>query len=301
MRRRDALASILLVMTMAMWGGNIVAARLAVGEISPMAMTCLRWMVASTLLLAVGGGGLAADRAMLRQRGAYLVVMSVCGFTAFNALYYTAATLTSGVNLAILQGLTPILVIAGASLLFGPLPGPLQVVGLLLTLFGGVLVATRGAPLSILHITLNRGDLLILVASTLYAGYTLALRRRPAVSPLSFFTAVSLIAFATSIPLAVWEYMRGDFVLTAKGIAVMLYVGIFPSLIGQVFYIRAIGMIGAGRTGIFYNLAPVLGSIFSVLMLGETFALYHAAALLLVLGGIFLAEMAAKRRPVPAQ
>jgi len=36
---------LLLTLTMLMWGGNAVAGRLAVGEVSPMALTGLRWVV----------------------------------------------------------------------------------------------------------------------------------------------------------------------------------------------------------------------------------------------------------------
>ncbi|MBV9431310.1 MAG: EamA family transporter, partial [Hyphomicrobiales bacterium] len=28
-----------------MWGGNVIAGRLAVGEISPMSVTCIRWFI----------------------------------------------------------------------------------------------------------------------------------------------------------------------------------------------------------------------------------------------------------------
>src|SRR3954454_12186427 len=39
------LLTLLLTLTMLMWGGNAVAGRLAVGEVSPMALTGLRWVV----------------------------------------------------------------------------------------------------------------------------------------------------------------------------------------------------------------------------------------------------------------
>jgi drug/metabolite transporter (DMT)-like permease len=41
---------------------------------------------------------------------------------------------------------------------------------------------------------------------------------------------------------------------------------------------------------VFINLVPVFASILALLVLAEPFALYHATALVLVLGGIGLAE-----------
>ena len=49
----------------------------------------------------------------------------------------------------------------------------MQIAGVLITTVGVVVVATQGAPLSILEIGLNRGDLAMLAACALYAFYTL--------------------------------------------------------------------------------------------------------------------------------
>jgi len=45
------------------------------------------------------------------------------------------------------------------------------------------------------------------------------------------------------------------------------------------------------RAGVFVNLVPVFASIMAVLFLNESFELYHALALKLVLGGIWLSEI----------
>src|SRR3546814_18473030 len=71
-----------------------------------------------------------------------------------------------------------------------------------------------------------------------------------------------------------------------RGWAVIAYVVIFPSLIGQVFYIRAVELIGENRAGLFINLLPVWGALSAVTILGEEFHLYHAVALTSILAGI---------------
>ena len=53
---------------------------------------------------------------------------------------------------------------------------------------------------------------------------------------------------------------------------------------------RGVELIGPGRAGLFVNLVPVFGAILAVAILGEPFRPYHALALALVLGGIWLAE-----------
>ena len=55
-------------------------------------------------------------------------------------------------------------------------------------------------------------------------------------------------------------------------------------------YARSVELIGSNRAGLFMNLVPIFGSIFAVLLLGETFHIYHGLALVLVVGGIAIAQ-----------
>lgn len=96
---------------------------------------------------------------------------------------------------------------------------------------------------------------------------------------------------SSAIPLFFWELSRGAAIFPdTTGWAVVLYAGIFPSLLSQVLYVRGVEMIGANRAGLFINAIPVFGTILSVVLVGETMHVFHIFALLLVLGGIAIAE-----------
>ena len=43
-------------------------------------------------------------------------------------------------------------------------------------------------------------------------------------------------------------------------------------------------------------MVPIFGTLLSILIIGEDFHLYHAAAIVLVLGGIALAEHSGRKR-----
>ena len=161
----------------------------------------------------------------------------------------------------------------------------------MLTLFGVATVATHGEPLQLFGMNLNIGDVAMLVAAIFYAGYTVALRSRPAISAFAFFTALSIVSTLASLPLLAWE--MADHAAqwpTLRGWIVIGYIVIFPSLLAQIFFIRGVAAIGPGRASLFYNLVPTLGAIMAVTLLGEPFALYHAVGLGLSLGGIAIAE-----------
>jgi drug/metabolite transporter (DMT)-like permease len=283
--------SLLLGLAALFWAGNTVAARLAIGEISPFTLTTLRWVMVAAALWPVHGGEIRRHWPQIRPRLALIVLLALLGMTGFNALYYVAAHYTSAINIGILQGSMPIFVLAGAYLAHGTRAGLVQQVGVLVTALGVAVVATRGAPLSILEVDFNKGDLAMLAACVLYAIYTVALGDRPGMPGVAFFALLALIAAITSLPLVTFEVAAGTFRMpTTTGLAVTAWIAIFPSFLSQVFYLRGVDLIGPGRAGVFINLVPVFAALLAVGLIAEPFAAYHAAGLVLVLGGIWLAQ-----------
>lgn len=68
------------------------------------------------------------------------------------------------------------------------------------------------------------------------------------------------------------------------------FVGLGPSLLSQLCFMRGVELIGPNRAGLFVNLVPIFGAGLAVLVIGEPFGPVQAAALALVLGGIACAE-----------
>lgn len=282
---------LLLALTALSWAGNAIASRLAVDEISPMALTTLRWLGVCLFLGPAMRREVAAQWPVLAPRWRSILVMGALGFTAFNALMYAAAHSTSAVNITILQGGIPVFVLLGALVAFGTRISGLQALGTGLTLLGVTIVAARGDLATLSGLGFNLGDLAMLVACACYAIYTLMLRGRPPVSGFVFFAALAASSLMVALPLLGWEIASGRVVWPGPtGWAILLYVTLFPSLLSQIFYMRGVELIGPGRAGLFVNLVPVFGALLAVLILGEPFGLYHALALALVLGGIGLAE-----------
>ena len=283
-------AWLLLLLTTVFWGGNVPAARLAVGEISPMLIVGGRWAIACALLFFFLPKDVRADWREMRQSWRWLFMMGAL-LTFSNALIFLAAVHTSGLNLAILQGVTPVLVIIGAWVAYRTPVGAVRWVGLAVSLAGVVLVATQGNPLALAATAVNIGDFYQFVSSSLYAMYVIALRQKPPGSAWALFALISIVSLATSLPLMAWEYAAGAMIFpTWKGLAALLYISIFTSLLGQLFFMRGVELVGPGRAATFHNLTPVFGAILSLLILGESLSAYHVAALAMVLGGIYVCE-----------
>ncbi|HEY4031829.1 MAG TPA: DMT family transporter [Caulobacteraceae bacterium] len=288
---------LLLVLTTLGWGGNAVASRMAVGQISPMTLTSARWGLVLGLLLLICRRQVMAGLPALRRQWVALTLMGATGFTIFNALNYVAAHYTSAVNLSITQGTVPLLVLIGGLIAHKAPVKPRQLGGAALALVGVAIVASGGKLEALARLHFNNGDLLMFTAAILYSGYTVALRDRGdggGAGQIAFFFGMAVAAFLTSLPLVAVEAATGGFQApTPKGLAILVFIALAPSFMSALFFMRAVSLIGPARAGLFFNLVPVFGAILAVLVLGEPMGLHQILALALVLGGIAVAE----RRP----
>ncbi|MGJ7487788.1 DMT family transporter [Variovorax sp. LT2P21] len=290
-------AYVLLVFTMLTWGANAVAARLAVGEIPPMLLTCLRWSVCCIALALTARAQIATHWRSLLPRWRSIALMGALGFTGFNALFYAAAHHTTAINIAIIQGTIPVLVLIGSLILYRTRITGLQIIGAVLTMGGIAVVASQGELARLAALKFNIGDVWIVIACVLYAGFALGLRQRPAVPAIVFFAALAAVAAVVSVPFVVAEIAMGQSYLpSAKGWLLVLFIGLLPSFISQLTFMQAVALIGPARAGMFMNLVPIFGPLLAVMVLGEPLSAYHAVALALVLGGIYIAEYLGARK-----
>jgi drug/metabolite transporter (DMT)-like permease len=290
-RRLFANPWLLLILTCLFWGGNVIAARSAIGHISPISIVTGRWAITCAFLFVFYRRDFIADLPLLKPHWRRIVFGAFCGFGIYHSLYYVAAHYTSGINLSIVQGVTPIFVFLGAFVLWRTPVTIFQAIGCAMTICGVLVVAAQGDLSAVRDLQFNIGDIAIVVASVCYAMYTLTLRNRPKASSVGYFFALGIVAVLVSLPVLSFEMWRGQtFWPTTQGWIVLLYVAICPTLLAQIFYIRSVELIGPGRATLFYNMTPVLGALLSTALLGEPLGLYHIVSLALVVGGVTLAE-----------
>lgn len=285
---------LLLVLTTLGWGGNAVASRMAVDQISPMTLTSARWALVLVLLLVGFHRQIAAALPALRRQWIAVTLMGASGFTLFNALNYVAAHYTSAVNLSITQGTVPLLVLLGGLVAHKAPVRARQLGGAALALVGVAMVASGGQLDALARLRFNIGDVMMFAAAVIYAGYTVALRDRGnggGAGQIPFFFGMAVAAFVTSVPLVAIETATAGFHMpTPKGLAILTFIALAPSFMSALFFMRAVALIGPARAGLFFNLVPVFGALLAVLILGEPLGLHQVIALALVLGGIAVAE-----------
>lgn len=284
-------AYFVLVLAPLLWGGNAVAGKLASLDWQPYTITCIRWLLTVIVLVPFAARPIYRDWQVVREKWLTLFLLGGVGMSMFNLLMYTALHHTTAINVSIEQASMPAMIMLANFFIMSQRVTSLQIVGLALSIFGVLYTTTKGAPSLFFEQGLNRGDAIMLLACAFYAAYTFGLRWRPKIHWLSFMLAVAISASVVTFPFALWEWTNNPVPLPGpRGWTVMLYIIIFPTILSQIAYARGVELIGSNRAGLFINLVPIFGSILAVIILGEHFESYHALGLILVVGGIMLAE-----------
>jgi drug/metabolite transporter (DMT)-like permease len=292
---------LLLVLTALFWGGNMVAGKMAVGNIAPTNLVAGRFLLGFLVILPFALPHFKKDWPQIRAKLPFLAFAGGVGFAGFNLFLYLGAQYTTAVNGAIEQASIPMMVMLANFAFYGERTKALQIVGVIATIFGVMLVATAGSPLRILTLDINIGDGLILIACLIYAAYSVLLRYRPKIHWMSFLATTFLFATLSAflyetVTGGLPQMLAGYTKVTTTGWMLVIYTGLFPSIISQLFYARGVELIGANRASLFINALPLFGAILSLLILNETLEGFHFIAALFIISGITMAEYAARKK-----
>jgi drug/metabolite transporter (DMT)-like permease len=275
------------------WAGNIVLARGVVDLIPPAAFAFWRWSLAAVLVLPFTWRRLAADRRTLMRGWKLLLLLSVLGISSFNALLYTAVHTTTAINGALIQTSMPAVIVVLTLLLYRERVSPRQMTGIALCIVGAGLIVLRGDLRTLVDMGFATGDLLMVIAVICYGLYSVLLRRRPAIHPLSFLSATFVLGAVGLLPVYLLEIaITGGFTLTREVALSILFVALFPSIVAYFCWNKGVERVGPNRAGLFINLIPVFASMLSTALLAESIQGFHAAGMTLIAGGMALFYLA---------
>jgi drug/metabolite transporter (DMT)-like permease len=282
---------LLLTLTSLFWAGNAVVGRAVVDDIPPVMLAQIRWSLAFLILMPFAWSRVRDELPVVRRHIGILTLLALTGITAFNTLQYWSLHYTTAINVSVMQSSAPLLIGLWSWVLWrDPLSkGQLAGIGTSLT---GVLVIVSGGELARLAtLTLNKGDIIILIGIAIYALYSALLRQRPGIAPITFLAVTITIGAVLLIPVTVLELVLGARIehLGVGDFAALGYVAIFPSILAYMCFNRGVHMIGANRAGPFFHLIPLFGSVLAIVFLGERPGWHHLIGAILIIGGVLVA------------
>ena len=283
-----------------LWAGNAIAGRVLVGSISPITLSAVRWGLAALLLLPLGWRILKPASALWQNKSRFLVV-GLLGVGSYNVLLYLALQTSTAINVTLIGASMPIWMLLIGAVFYEVKPRLLQFLGAVVSLIGVTVVLTRGEPASLLSMEVVMGDLLIMLATILWAFYSWMISR-PGESTerqwpwAEFLMAQVLIGFLWTMLFEGAEIATGHAFIDLNywtG-ALILFVAIGPSLIA--YRCWGLGVNGAGPTvaAFFANLIPLFTALLSAAILGDPPQLFHGLAFVLIVVGILVSSTTQK-------
>ena len=285
-----------LITATALWAGNAIAGRVLVGSISPITLSAVRWGLAALLLLPLGWRVFIPGSALWQNKKRFLL-LGLFGVGSYNVLLYLALQTSTAINVTLIGASMPIWMLFIGAVFYQAKPSILQMIGAVVSLLGVGIVLTRGNLAALLSMQMVVGDLLIMLATILWAFYSWMLSRPGASTERQWPWAEFLMAQVTVGLL--WTGFFDGFEIAAGHAfielnwwtaSLIIFVAIGPSLIA--YRCWGLGVNGAGPTvaAFFANFIPLFTALLSAAMLGEPPQLFHGLAFALIVAGIAISS-----------
>lgn len=279
-----------------LWAGNAIVGRLAHDLISPLALNFLRWFLALLFLLPLAWKTLSKRSAMWPLWRQY-ALLGLLGIGCYNALLYMALETSTPLNVTLVGSSMPIWMLALGRIFWGTAVTRRQILGALLSIIGVAVVLSRGDLQSLRQLELVPGDLLMVLATMLWALYTWLLNKTPGPASIKSNWASFLLAqvafgtvwsglFAGGEALAGQTYIHLGWPL----LAIVGFIVLGPALLAYRCWSMGVQQTTPAIAGFFGNLIPLFTALLSIPILGDTPHLYHALAFALIVGGILVSS-----------
>ncbi|WP_026871206.1 DMT family transporter [Inquilinus limosus] len=281
-----------LVATSLMWGFNWPLVKHLVTVLPPFSVRAASGLIGTAIVLAIA---LARRESLRPPRGQWgrLCLAAGLNVTAWMALTTLSLLWLRASETTILAYTLPLWAALLAWPLLGEKPTLARGIGLVLGLSGIVLLVAHEAPGDAEIGAKLPGVALALAGSMLFALGTVLAKRAPVAMP-----PTALVAWQTGLgllPLLLFWLLfeQPDFAaLDGFGWLALVYGGALAFGLAYVAWFAALRRLPALVATIGSLMAPVIGVLASVAMLGDPFGLREIAALALTLGGVALAALA---------
>jgi len=286
----SALPYAMIIVAAMILASNHIIARYLNGVVPPIGLVFWRMAIGSVVLLPFAARGVLAHRILILTHWKLFVVMACLFVPLANGTIYVAYNFTTALNGGVVSTVQPALTVLLSWLLFRDLVNWKQGAGIIIAALGVLVIFSRGVPTNLLSFQPNIGDLLMLLATIFIALHNVLLRRVPKqVSTFSFMLVIQVIGVAITLPIYIAESVFFRSVpVNLVTIGTLLWVGIAITTVAVGLTNTAVRLIGANKASMGNYVRSLFTAFLAIVLLGEELHLFHAVALTLVIGGVFL-------------
>ena len=290
---KDKKAYIFLVLATLFWSGNFIVGKTAsTFDIPPFTLNFYRWLFAWILLAPFTLREVYKMRFHILDNLKYVFILGITSITLFNSIVYYSLQFTQVISGVLMISTIPVMIIFFSSLLKIEKTNFYQIMGVIFSMFGVIVIITQIDVEKIKELNFNKGDLSIIIAMLSWALYSALLKKKKLeLSQLSLLQVIISTGLLFLLPIYIIEMKLGRHVtLGPPFILILSYVVLFPGLASFICWIKGIEIIGANRSGIFLHLMPIFSTILAIFIFGEKFMIFHLIGAILIITGIILSS-----------
>ena len=271
------------------WALGLIVGKFCSAEMPPMTLTLIRYLLAGIgmgIIHFIKEKELHLDKSDLL----YIFGLSFFGIVLNGVLFFKGIGMTSSINTSIISSTTPVIVCIIGVLFFKEKINIRNIISMICSICGILLLLTNGKISSLLAIEFNKGDLVILgaiISNGLYIiGSKKILKKYASTKILTYLFLFTALILSPALYIEKDMYVLAD--VSTKAIISLLYMGIFSSLIAFLLQQQGIKKIGPVKASVYTNLIPIYSIILSAIILKEKVTFVQIMAMLLVMFAIMI-------------
>jgi drug/metabolite transporter (DMT)-like permease len=279
-----------LILTALFWGGTFIAGRYVIRNIRPFSIAFLRFAIASILLILCTWKTERKFPPLRKHQFLFVILLGMTGIFTYNVMFFKGLKIIEASRASLVIATCPVFITIASTLFLKERINIYKAIGIVISVCGAIVVISKGSISQIFEGNLGRGELYIFCCVLSWVAYSLI--GKAVMNDLSPLVSVSYSAVVGAVALAVPAYFEGLF-QNIGNIALLdwvsiLYLGIFGTVIGFVWYYEGIQRIGPTKAGLFINLVPIFAILLSFLILRESITISLLIGAVLVISGVYI-------------
>ena len=287
-----------LTISMLFFASNHILGRVVTGEVPPIGLSFWRWVLATLILIPFTWRSLFLNGALIRVHWKLFLQLTISLVILGNTSVYIALQYTTAINAGMVSMAQPVVTILLTWILFRETVIWSQKVGAVIAGVGVIIVLSRGNLGALADVSVNIGDIWMVVSVFGFTTYAIYLRKLPKdLPPLVTLNIIQFLGIAVLLPFYLWETTHVLPVpINQTTFVAILWAGVVVAIGAMFLWNLGNQAIGANKASAFVYLRLMMITVLAMIILGEKLALYHVPSFALIVTGVYLVSRA--KRPV---
>lgn len=282
----------LMIFATLLFAGAFIAGKLGSGSFSPVVMTFIRIGLATLIIFPIM---MFKEKEFKASKEELILALKLgfVGMTCYHLFFFSALKYTTASNASVINASMPILTaIIATFMLNEKLPFKKKIfIGF--AFVGVVLTIINWDITSLINMSFNRGDILMLCGTVSWSFYGVLIKKSNIeISSLKLMSYSLLMCTILISPFAIREILLYNSLnVPFRDYYSIFYMAIFPTVIGYTIQQACIKKMGPSTAALFINLVPVFSILLSVIFLNETInPLIYLSGLIIVVSVVLFTK-----------